>query len=458
VADRSDPLTGLPTEGELIGNRYRLGELLGVGGMGAVRAAKHTTLGHDLAIKLMLPELARKPGAAARFLREARASVSIGSEHVARVIDVDELPDGTPYIVMERLRGQDLHTLLERRGPLPVEEAVGFVLQAAEAVAEAHSLGIVHRDLKPRNLFVAVRPDGELSIKVLDFGIAKATDPVAAITQTHGNVALGSPHYMSPEQVRDPANVDARTDVWSLGVVLFQLTTGDVPFDEDTLPALGAAIVGDPHPKLSDKRPDAPSGFSELVDRCLSKKASDRFADLSELAKALEPFASAQAKKSVTRCVRVIERRARENEATQPVSMGAETMEMSAPVKRGREPETQAGLTASTDTDLGPALASGPRSRALWIGLGLAGVAAGAYFAFGRGNGEPPAPVATQTQAAPPAIATPAPKPSAAREPEPVVEVADAGEPVKPRPQPKTTRPPVPKPGPSARDPYGDRK
>lgn len=419
--------------------------------MGAVLGAKHKTLGHELAIKLMLPELARKPGAAARFLREARASVSIGSEHVARVIDVDELPDGTPYIVMERLRGQDLHTLLERRGPLPVEEAVGFVLQAAEAVAEAHSLGIVHRDLKPRNLFVAVRPDGELSIKVLDFGIAKATDPISNITQTHGNVPLGSPHYMSPEQVRDPAGVDARTDIWSFGVVLFQLTTGMVPFDQDTLPALGAAIVGDPHPRLMDEITDVPEGFPEVVDRCLAKRAADRPADLKELALLLEPYAGPSAKKSVTRCVRLLERRAREMDVTQPVSSDSETAEMSAPQKRLGEQGTEAGLTASTNTEVEAPLDQRRRSPVVLIGLGIAAVAAASYWVFGRSTvtPEPPPTLASPTVVVSPVVpstvaATAASTPER-REP-------DAG----PKMRLRSTKPSG-KPAPSA-DPYGDRK
>ncbi len=471
----ADParLNGLPEEGDTIGGRYVVGELLGIGGMGVVRGARHITLGHELAIKLMLPEIAKNAGAAARFLREARAAVSIGSEHVARVIDVDELPNGTPYIVMERLRGQDLAVLLERRGPLPIEEAVDFVLQAAEAVAEAHTLGIVHRDIKPRNLFVAVRPDGELTIKVLDFGIAKATDAVSALTQTQGNVALGSPHYMSPEQVRDPGNVSARTDIWSIGVVLYQLTTGTVPFDEESLPALGAAIVGDPHPPLGERLSDPPAGFLAVVDRCLAKRAGDRFDDLADLARALEPYSSAAGKKSVSRCVRIFERRARETDATQPIRGERETGDMSAPLKAVRDPETQAGITASTRTEIDARRRlDASRLRLVLIGGGVVAVGLVIWFWFARPDApapviDPPTPANAPLSATPSSSAaapTPELAPTPVHEPMAPASSKTSNKPLaaqrifhaKPPASPAVTATPTQ--APPARDPYGDRK
>src|SRR5580693_7216018 len=169
------------------------------------------------------------PEYVARFEREARTAVKIKSEHVARVIDVGQLESGSPYMVMEYLEGEDLQGWLEKQGRLPIERAVDFLLQACEAIAEAHAMGIVHRDLKPANLFCIRRPDGTLSIKVLDFGISKAAGASMGMTSTQA--VMGSPLYMSPEQMGSSKGVDARSDIWALGVILFELVTGRVPFD-----------------------------------------------------------------------------------------------------------------------------------------------------------------------------------------------------------------------------------
>jgi serine/threonine-protein kinase len=249
-------------KGDLLAGKYRVDRVLAAGGMGVVVAAHHIHLDEKVAIKFLLPHMLGDGETVERFGREARAAVKIKSEHVARVSDVGTLEDGAPYIVMEYLEGADLAAWLAERGPLPVEQAVEFVLQACEAMAEAHGLGIVHRDLKPANVFVIRRPDGALSVKVLDFGISKTTGIAgsrgdAAMTKT--SALMGSPLHMSPEQMRSSRDVDSRSDIWSLGVILYELLTGSPPFTADTMPELVLRVVqGAPPAPLRRRRPDAP--------------------------------------------------------------------------------------------------------------------------------------------------------------------------------------------------------
>jgi serine/threonine-protein kinase len=286
--------------GDLVDGKYRLGEILGQGGMGVVISAMHEQLDQQVALKVLLPEAVR-PEIVQRFLREARAAVKIHSEHVARVFDVGTLPSGVPYMVMEHLQGQDLSVVLKQRGPLPAEDAVGFLLEACEAIAEAHALGMVHRDLKPANLFLARRPSGQPVIKVLDFGISKIASGGAdgALTSTQG--VMGSPLYMSPEQMVAAKNVDARSDIWSLGVVLYELLTVALPFDGDTMPAVVAAILSLSPRALAELRPDISPGLQLAIARCLEKEPALRFQNLTELVRALAPFGPARGAISVER-------------------------------------------------------------------------------------------------------------------------------------------------------------
>ncbi|HEY3594242.1 MAG TPA: serine/threonine-protein kinase, partial [Polyangiaceae bacterium] len=229
---------GVPAAGTIIEGKYEVERLLGVGGMGVVVAARHVQLGQRVAIKFMRGIAAEDANAVGRFLREARSAVSLSSEHVAKVVDVGTLPDGAPFIVMEYLSGVDLGELVRQYGPMSVPDAVNAILQVCEAIAEAHSLGIIHRDLKPANLFVTRRVDGSPLVKVLDFGISKRSDFDAALgrsTLTPSGYLMGSPAYMSPEQVRNPKAVDARTDVWALGVILYEVITGTAPFAGETV-------------------------------------------------------------------------------------------------------------------------------------------------------------------------------------------------------------------------------
>jgi serine/threonine-protein kinase len=279
--------------GRIFAGKYRIERALGRGGMGVVLAARHELLGHEVAIKVLGHELQEDAEARVRLLREARAAAKLRSDHVARVFDVGLQPDGAPFVVLEKLEGETLAERLERRGPLPVEDVVRFVLEACEALAEAHHAGIVHRDVKPSNLFVETVAVGAAAgrsprerIKVLDFGIAKAPRAAEFDAQTTTG-ALGSPRYMSPEQMRSTRLVDARTDVWSLGVTTFELLTGAAPFRGDTLPALATSILMDPIPSLRAHRPDVPERLDAIVTRCLAREPNERFADAAELEAAL---------------------------------------------------------------------------------------------------------------------------------------------------------------------------
>lgn len=296
--------------GDTLAGKYLVDQVLGAGGMGVVVAAHHIHLDDKVAIKFLLEGALGNAEAVARFAAEARAAVKIKSEHVARVSDVGNLENGAPYMVMEYLEGEDLGARLRRDGPLPVEQAVEFVLQACEAIAEAHGLGIVHRDLKPTNLFVIRRADGLLSVKVLDFGISKLTKLGGSgpdMSLTHTAAILGSPLYMSPEQLESAKNVDARTDIWSIGVLFYELLTGRPPFDAETMPELVLKVVTKEPAPLRNLRPDAPAGLHDVIQRCLAKKRDDRFADVAELALALEPFAPLRAHESVRRVSRVVQ-------------------------------------------------------------------------------------------------------------------------------------------------------
>jgi serine/threonine-protein kinase len=259
-------------EGDIIAGKYRIENVIGSGAMGVVVAARHLLLEEKVAIKFLLPQATENREAVARFMREARAAVKIKSEHVARVSDISVLENGTPYIVMEFLDGCDLAAWLRDRGPLPTAIAVEFVLQACEALAEAHSLGIVHRDLKPANLFVVERADGVRAVKVLDFGISKTVRGGGlggSITDTMA--VMGSPSYMSPEQMESARDVDERTDVWALGAILCELVSGKLPYSGQSLPQVYASIVAGPQPNLRNFSPAMSPELEAIVLRCLER-------------------------------------------------------------------------------------------------------------------------------------------------------------------------------------------
>jgi serine/threonine-protein kinase len=286
--------------GDVLAGKYRVDSVLGVGGMGIVVAATHVQLEQKVALKFLLPAALQSKEAVERFLREARAAVRLKSEHVAKVSDVGTLDSGAPYMVMEFLKGADLGRIVQET-PLGIEESVSFLLQACEAIAEAHSLGIVHRDIKPQNLFVTRRVDGRPLIKVLDFGISKTIDTQTGLSLTRTSSIMGSPLYMSPEQMRSSKTVDSRTDIWALGVVLYELLTGRVPWEAEAVPELCLKVVqDDPDPPKSLK-PEIPEGLQAVILKCLRKKPDDRFSNVAELANALEPYAPIESRGSAER-------------------------------------------------------------------------------------------------------------------------------------------------------------
>ncbi len=279
--------------GDLLDGKYRIERILGEGGMGIVLAATHRELGSAVAIKLVRAEAARHPEALARFQREARIAAQLRGDHVARVTDVGALPaehGGLPYMVLEYLEGTDLAVLLKQRGPLPIDEAVGYVFEACEAVDEAHALGIVHRDLKPGNLFLARRPRGKPSVKVLDFGISSVTTGEADVRLTGTGAVMGTPRYMAPEQMLDAHRADQRSDIWALGVILYELLTGGPPFPGNTFGLIHQRMLTTEAESVRRLRPDVPADLDAAILRCLRKPQAERFQTIAELEQALRPF------------------------------------------------------------------------------------------------------------------------------------------------------------------------
>jgi serine/threonine-protein kinase len=278
--------------GDVLAGKYRVERVLGAGAMGVVVAARHMELHELQALKFMLPSALGDGEGVERFLREARAAARLKSQHVARVHDVGRLETGAPYIVMEYLEGSDLKALMEQRGPLPVVDTVRYLLQACEALAEAHAAGIIHRDLKPANLFLTAGPGGGACVKLLDFGIAKMPAGAPGAGEMTGTTALlGTPLYMSPEQMRSTRDVDARTDIWALGVILYRALTGKPPFAGSTLTEICTSVISDQPEPPSRLRPDLPAGLEAVILRCLAKNPAQRFGSIHELGAALMPFA-----------------------------------------------------------------------------------------------------------------------------------------------------------------------
>jgi eukaryotic-like serine/threonine-protein kinase len=264
--------------GEVIGGKYRLGETIGSGGMGVVYDAVHSELKLACAVKVVAPARGGSDHAK-RLLREARILAGLSSAYAVRVLDAGRLADGLPYLVMERLTGQPLSALLRSRGSLPLAQALRFGWQVCEALREVHANGIVHRDLKPSNVFVL----SEERIKVLDFGLAIRLDTVEDDSTDTASAFVGSPSYMSPEQIRASSEVTPSSDIWAIGVLLFEMLTGQLPFEGKNQGAVLASIVADPHRTLRGLLPSAPAELERLLADCLEKSPSARPRDVTEV-------------------------------------------------------------------------------------------------------------------------------------------------------------------------------
>jgi serine/threonine protein kinase len=277
----------LPHIGDILADKYRIDVQLGEGGMAVVYGAHHMLLDKAIAVKILSPELPQLPDVIERFLTEARAAARVDSPNVARVMDVGALANGLPYMVMERLDGCDLEELLKLEKQLTIGDAVDYTLQALQGLANAHALGVVHRDLKPANLFLAHQADGTAIVKILDFGIAKLGK---APRKTALNQAVGSPTYMSPEHIRNSEFLDHRTDIWAMGVVLYELLTGKPPVEAEGVGETLAAVLNKKAPPARTSRPDIPPELDAAVLKCLEHDPNDRWADVAQLARAIAPF------------------------------------------------------------------------------------------------------------------------------------------------------------------------
>jgi serine/threonine protein kinase len=284
--------------GALLAGKYKVGRVIGTGGMGVILAATHVDLEQRVAIKLLTAAAAHDPDRVRRFSREAKAAARIKSEHVVRILDCGTDDSGAPFIVMEHLEGSDLAFVLKSRGGLPVEDALDYILQACDGVAEAHLMGIIHRDLKPANLFLTHKQDGVESVKVLDFGASKLTAECSLASRdglnTEESSLMGSPRYMAPEQLKATTEVDHRVDVYALGATLYELLAGEPAFHAKSLTRTFTKILTEPPPSLRAVRPDVPVALEGAVFRALAKDPAERFQSVKELAEALAPFASAR--------------------------------------------------------------------------------------------------------------------------------------------------------------------
>lgn len=345
--------------GTIIAGKFRIERVIGRGAMGVVVESTDITLNRRVAVKLILPQWAEDAQLRGRFIREAHVMTRLQTEHVAQVLEVGELEDGMLFMAMEFLEGQSLEEMISSAGSLPVADAVDLVLEALDAISEAHGLGLVHRDLKPSNLFLAARRGKPPILKVLDFGIVKDLGSHAKLTAT--GTLPGTPAYMAPEQIAlQEELIDARADIWAIGVTLYELLTGELPF-QGSINVMLAKIRSEAPPRLRGRRPDVAPELEAIVSRCLSKHPSDRFAHAGELAMALSDLRM----RGLVRSERGAERTAVETEVSiNRQRMARQTAETEADPSQS-QPGAMRGLLANANAP--PPTAANGRGRILPI-------------------------------------------------------------------------------------------
>jgi serine/threonine-protein kinase len=350
--------------GDIVAGKYRVERVLGSGGMGVVVAARHIDLDQPVALKFILPHALAGAGNVQRFMREARAAVRLKSEHVARVYDVGRDGDDRPFMVLELLEGMDLAKLHREKGSLPVADAVEYVLQACEALVEAHAAGIVHRDLKPQNIFVTRHLNGTPLVKVLDFGIAKAIGPGSAgqMSLTDSSTIIGSPLYMAPEQMRSARTADVRSDIWALGVILYELLGDQLPFEGETLTEVCVRVVNERPAPLIELRPALDVALVAIVMRCLEKEPERRFHNVSALATALEPFSRSAKQGGLVRPWRSFEDTQDSLGGGNPFAAGRNKADAGGPSSATTLSTFDEEAESADVVARSPALGSGPRS------------------------------------------------------------------------------------------------
>jgi serine/threonine-protein kinase len=398
--------------GTILLGKYQIEGLIGTGGMGHVVRASHLYLHQPVAIKLLLPEMAESASTVQRFLREAQATVKLRNEHIARVMDVGTTETGIPFMVMEFLDGNDLNQILRHHGPQAPAIVVDLMLQACEGIAEAHALSIIHRDIKPSNFFITRRPDGSMLLKILDFGISKS--PVGYDELTGTQTVIGTPAYMPPEQMKSGRAADPRSDIWSIGVVMYQLVSGRPPFAGESYAELVLKVGLEPPAPMPVP---LPPGLGDIILRCLEKDPAQRHQNVGELARLLAPYATdpTAAAQSATRAARILlQRSSLQGVQGLPVAIGGG---LTAPIPISPAQLTPRSWPPSQSTSVSRGVGqvtNGPRGGRGWLIACVAGLcvlAGGGGYAISQlsrsDRGEPH--VLAPTPATQPAAATPTP-------------------------------------------------
>jgi eukaryotic-like serine/threonine-protein kinase len=383
--------------GEVVGEKYRLVRLLGEGGMGAVYEARHEAIGRRFAVKFLHAELASHAEILARFRREAQSAGSLENENIAAVTDFGT-HQGAPYIVMEFLEGQDLAKVLAQLGTLPVPRAAHILIQVCRGLAAAHARGIVHRDLKPENLLLQQRGDGSDLVKILDFGIAKLKNNEQAGSATRTGITLGTPYYMPPEQARGQKELDERADIYALGVILYEVFSGQKPHNGENYNAILYSILMQAAPRLETFRPDLPPDLCAVVHRAMAADANERFASVSELAQALAPYAG----RAITPAPTI----GHASTVMAPPSSQLRAMTPGPPAHPALSNSTRAPVAL---TPLGNTIPNKPSRAPVWIGLSVLVLGGGGAVAWALSRPTPPAEPTAASVPAPAVSVTAAP-------------------------------------------------